>query len=209
LQTDRASRLSPLAARRLKRKPLARFPGNCQATAGVYIFVNTLYRFTTALGLVFAAVVSSLAQDEVVEFDPREVGGLLSPLELTGLVVAGFVWLLYWQLLKRAILIRAFCVWFPTAMLGIVALLMWLSNVTSSSSFPGSVLEVLAFFAIGINIPGLFPVWLLGSIFLNYLPVGARPLIAGGLFWFSWYFILRFLRWRTTLEERIVLKLSE
>src|SRR5262249_18387182 len=115
LQTDRASRLSPLAARRLKRKPLARFPGNCQATAGVYIFVNALYRFTTALGLVFAAVVSSLAQDEVVEFDPREVGGLLSPLELTGLVVAGFVWLLYWQLLKRAILIRAFCVWFPTA----------------------------------------------------------------------------------------------
>jgi len=144
-----------------------------------------------------------------VEFDLREVGAPPSLLDFIALIVVGFGWLLYWRLLKRGILTRAFCVWFPTAMLGLLTLVMWLSDFIDSSSFAGSVLEFVALVIAAMNLPGFILVWLPGAIVVDYLPVPARLPVAGGLFWMSWYFVLRFLRWRITLERPIALNLSE
>src|SRR5262245_5294799 len=59
----------------------------------------------------------------------------------------------------------------------------------------------------GMNLPGFILVWPLRAILVDYLTVTFRLPVAAGIFWGSWHFVLRFLRWRTRLERTIILKL--
>jgi hypothetical protein len=115
--------------------------------------------------------------------------------------LAGLVW---WWLFSRGRLTTAFCLWFPTVMVVLLAPLLWLDALHAA---PSPVMEVVFPAVVVMNLPGLLLV-LPGVILLEQLPSAATMPVAAALFWISWYIVLCLLRRRAQWAAPTCLKLS-
>jgi hypothetical protein len=137
-----------------------------------------------------------------------ESAGLPSVSDWFVMILVGLIWYFEWRLLRRRAVARGFCIWFPTAMLALLVLVLWLDQVVEYGTAVARVLDYAEVLVFGVNLPVLVVAGAAGGLLVEHLPTAAVWSIAGGVFWVSWYLALRLLRWRATLDSPIALHLS-
>jgi hypothetical protein len=136
-----------------------------------------------------------------------QIGGLPSVAEWLQMILVGLVWYFEWRLLRRAAVARGFCIWFPTAMLALVVLVLWLDEVTQYGTAVARIVAYAEALVFAINLPGFVGAGAAGGLLIEHVPTPAVWPAAGGAFWASWYLALRLLRWRATLDSPVTLQL--
>lgn len=129
------------------------------------------------------------------------------------LVLAALVCIYCWRFLKRLNRKESFCYWYPTIMLFITALLYWAGEHVPKRSILGSFLEYVEIAWVGLNFPIIITVSICGWVLSKFglwvaVPTWVAVVIAGSLYWLSWYLLLRYLRMQELNKSPLSLNLT-
>jgi len=162
-------------------------------------------RILLAVAILLVLWNDAIAQE--VCFEPTAAGALTAR-DFLVLIVAGLAWIALWRALKRGILGRAFCYWFPTAMLLLIFVVGSALTALDPEENHGTVWEFSTALLVGINFPVLAATATAGLVGAPF-PLFASDLINCLLFWLTWHAVLRFLKWRIRVDAPIAINLSD